>query len=124
MSEYELLDIYYTANDSLAVYIMNFVSILSGYLLATYFLGRKISASQFSILTLSYLAIMGITIQGIYVRVIELISITDEIDGLEMSWWMSYRTETESAVILLSAHLLILAGSLYFGYSSTRKSAS
>ena len=121
MSEYELLDIYYTANDSLAAYIMNFVSILSGYLLATYFLGKRITKSQFLILTLSYLAIKGITIMGIYVRNLELIGITSQIDSLEMDWWMSFRAETESMAILMCAHMLILAGSLYFGFSSVQK---
>jgi len=124
MSEYELLDLYYTANDLMADYIMNFVSILSGYLLATHFLGSRITRIQFLILTLSYLAVMGITVQGIYVRGIELISITSEMNNLDLGWWTSFRTEAGSMVILMGAHLLILAGSLYFGYSSVRKSES
>ena len=124
MTEYELLDIYYTANDSLATYIMNFVSILSGYLLATYFLGKRITKSQFLILTFSYLAIMIITIQGIYARGIEIISIVRKLDSAELDWWMSFNTQASSMVILLCAHLLILAGSLYFGFLSVRKSES
>ncbi len=121
MTEYELLDIYYTTNDSLATYIMNFVSILSGYLLATYFLGKGITKSQFLILTLSYLAIMIITMQGIYSRGIEIISIIGKMDTAELGWWISFQTQSESMVILLCAHFLILAGSLYFGYLSVRK---
>jgi hypothetical protein len=66
---------------------------------------------------------MGVTIQGIYVRLVELISITSTIDGLETGWWMSFRLESESTVIRMAAHLLILAGSLYFGYSSVRRGA-
>jgi len=124
MSEYELIEIYYIANDSLATYIMNFFSILSGYLLATYFLGKRITSVQFLILTFSYLTIMGITIQGVYVRVLELIAITGEIERVELGWWMSYRTESASLVLLMGAQLLILAGSLYFGFSSIRKSES
>lgn len=124
MSEYELLDIYYTANDHLATYIMNFVSIMSGYLLATYFLGARLSRTQFLILTLSYLVVMTVTIQGIYARAVELIGIVDQVYSLELEWWSSFHTERTSMTILIGAHLLTLAGSIYFGYSSVKKSES
>ena len=41
MTEYEIIQNYYACTDIMATYVINFVSILSGYLLATYFLGKK-----------------------------------------------------------------------------------
>ena len=121
MSEYELLDIYNSTGNSLAMYIMNFVSILSGYLLATYFLGARLSKIQFSILTFAYLAVMGITILGIFVKGLELGAITSEIDSLELEWWISFPAEAWAMVVIMGAHVLTLFGSLYFGYSSVLK---
>jgi hypothetical protein len=122
MSEYQLIDIYYTANDSLANLIMNFVSILSGYLLATYFLGNKITKGQFLILTTSYLAIMGITIQAIYTRIEELSYITRETESLQLDWWTTHATEPVALFLIVCAHFFILVGSLYFGVLSVRRS--
>ena len=69
MTEYELINLYYVANEQIASYAMNFVSILSGYLLATYFLGNKINSTQYYILTLSYLAVMLATVMASFMRV-------------------------------------------------------
>jgi len=124
MSEYEILDIYYTANDHLATYIMNFVSILSGYLLATYFLGVRLSRTQFLILTVSYIAIMIITIQGIYARSLELMGIVGQVYDLDLEWWASFHTDATAVYILIGVHFLTLAGSIYFGYSSVKKGES
>ena len=52
MNEYEILDIQSAYVAALGVDIMNFISILSGYLLASYFLGAKLKISQFIVLTL------------------------------------------------------------------------
>ena len=59
MTEYEILQIQAMYVDTLNSNFMNFISILSGYLLASYFLGIKITISQFVILTVAYIFIMA-----------------------------------------------------------------
>jgi hypothetical protein len=120
MSEKDLIDLFYAANELLSAYVMNFISIMSGYLLATYFLGSKLSKFQFAILTTSYTIVMLITITAIYSRLAEIEFIISDLDSMEIpSSPYYYMPETE--IVLIPAHFAILAGSIYFGFSARRK---
>ena len=117
MTEYEIIQNYYACADLMASYVINFMSILSGYLLATYFLGKKITGVQFLILTLSYLFVMVVTIFAIYMRIKETFYLAAQLDGLESA--PIYVADSVAAFFILSAHVLILLGSIYFSVMSS-----
>ncbi len=84
MTEYELLQLQATYEEALGTNIMNYISILSGYLLASYFLGNKISKAQFVILTLTYSVIMLLTASATVINFSEVFAIEIKLqDALE-----------------------------------------
>ena len=119
MSEKDLIELFYAANELLSTYVMNFISIMSGYLLATYFLGSKLSKFQFAILTTSYIIIMLITIAAIHSRLAEIEFIISGLHGMEIPS-SPYYYMPATAIVLIPAHVAILAGSVYFGFSTRR----
>ena len=119
MTESEIIQNYYICMDLMATYVINFVTILSGYLLATHFLGDRMTWVQFSTLTLSYLFVMVVTIVSINLRIEEahyLVSLLKNFDSSSV-----YLVSSTAAFAMLSAHILILLGSMYFGFSSVGK---
>jgi hypothetical protein len=55
MTEIELLQLQSDYGEAFATTVMNFISILSGFLLANHFLGSKINNTQFIIMLLTLL---------------------------------------------------------------------
>ena len=119
MTEHEILQNYYACSDMMATYAMNFISILSGYLLATYFLGSKLAGIQFIILTLSYIFVMCVTIFAFSLRVQESFYLVSKLESFESS--AVYVSDPTATVFIFTAHVLILIGSIYFGFMSVRK---
>lgn len=119
MTEHELIQNYYACSDLMASYVINFTSILSGYLLATYFLGKKITIVQFSILTLSYLFVMSVTIFAIYMRIQETFYLASKLDNFASG--IMFAGDPVASFFILCAHVFILLGSIYFGVTSIRQ---
>ena len=86
MTEYEILDLQATYVAALGSDIMNFISILSGYLLASYFLGDKLRFSQFVILTLSYTIIMLMVIASIVTDYDEIRAAESVLENMSRKW--------------------------------------
>ena len=117
MTEYELINLFYVSNEAITTLIMNFVTILSGYLIASHYLARKITVGQFSIMTTVYTITMLVTIYAAYERMQEssmLINAIREIDGL----WKPSIQDDAANVVVLAAFLLSFIGSIYFALKS------
>ena len=117
MTEYELINLFYVSNEAITTLIMNFVSILSGYLIASHYLGRKITIGQFSIMTAVYMITMFITIYAAYERMQEASMYINAIREVKGLWEPSMQDDTAN-VVVLGAFFLSFIGSIYFALKS------
>jgi hypothetical protein len=119
MTEYEILQIQAMYVDTLNSNFMNFISILSGYLLACYFLGAKIKLSQFIILTLAYTFITLSNTFSIIVTFNQIFETEVALQELGRTWESQYALSNidDGLAIKYPAALLqftMLVGSVYF----------
>ena len=117
MTEYELINLFYVCNEAITTLIMNFVAILSGYLIASHYLGRQITIIQFIIMTTVYSISMLITIYAAYERMQEAVMLTNAIREVEGLWEPDFQ-QNSANVIVLSAFFLSFVGSVYFAFAS------
>ena len=115
MTEYEILDLQATYVAALGTDIMNFISILSGYLRASYFLGAKLRVSQFVILTLTYSTIMLVVMAAIITDYDELLAAESVLKNMERTW-ETQKTFPGEAIkyVVIGAQFAVLLGSIYF----------
>ena len=123
MTEYEILDLQATYVAALGSDIMNFISILSGYLLASYFLGDKLRLSQFVVLTVSYTIIMLIVIASIVTDYDEIRAAESVLENMSRTWETQKPFPSKEVTDLLKytvvgASVLIFLGSIYFSIMS------
>ncbi len=120
---YELLQLQATYDEAIATYIMNFISILSGYLLANHFLGSRINTAQFVIMTVTYTFIMCLTAVATY-HAIELYHLAEvALEELDRSWVSTINRDTTMGLQLVMALAVTYLGSLYFSLTSRRQYA-
>jgi hypothetical protein len=125
MTEYELLQLQATYEEALGTNIMNYISILSGYLLASYFLGNKISKAQFVILTLTYSVIMLLTASATVINFSEVFAIEIKLQEISRTFPSQKITQTgiETEIvryIIATTQALTFLGSIYFSLISRR----
>jgi hypothetical protein len=123
MTEYEILQIQAMYVDTLNSNFMNFISILSGYLLACYFLGGKIKLSQFLILTLAYTFIMITNTFAVIITYNQIFETEWALQELGRTWESQYSLSNidDGLAVKYPAALLqisILIGSIYFAITS------
>ena len=121
MTEYELLQLQAAYDEAIATYIMNFISILSGYLLANHFLGLRITKAQFLIMTATYTFVMALTSLAAYNAIEQYHLAEDTLAGLNRSWDSSYGRARSLAVPLLMALFITYIGSIYFSITSRKQ---
>ena len=123
MTEYEILQIQAMYVDTLNSNFMNFISILSGYLLACYFLGAKINLSQFLILTLAYTFIMITNTFSVIITYNQLFETEVALQELGRTWESQYSLSNIDDGLAIKypaaiAQIVILIGSIYFAVMS------
>ena len=123
MTEYEILQIQAMYVDTLNSNFMNFISILSGYLLACYFLGKKITLSQFVILTVAYTFIMLTNPFAVIVTYNQIFETEVALLEVGRTWETQYSLSNidDGLAIKYPAAMLqiaILIGSIYFAIKS------
>jgi hypothetical protein len=123
MTEYEILQIQAMYVDTLNSNFMNFISILSGYLLACYFLGGKIKLSQFLILTLAYTFIMITNTFSVIITYNQLFETEVALQELGRTWESQYSLSNIDDGLAIKypaalAQIVILIGSIYFAIMS------
>jgi hypothetical protein len=123
MTEFELLQLQISYNEAIASYTMNFVSILSGYLLANHFLGHKITRMQFIIMTLTYSFVMLLTTAAVYQAVQEWFLAEQILSKIDRSWESVDRDGTLAIPMVVSL-LITYCGSLYFAFTSRKRHES
>jgi hypothetical protein len=116
MTEYEILDLQASYVAALGADIMNFISIMSGYLLASYFLGSKLRLSQFIVLTLTYSIIMLVVMGSIMTDYAEIQATESVLQGMGRSWETQKVFSVKYAV--LGSHIIVFLGSIYFAVMS------
>jgi hypothetical protein len=123
MTEYEILDLQATYVAALGTDIMNFISILSGYLLASYFLGAKLRVSQFTVLTLTYSIIMLVVMAAIITDYGEIQAAESFLLNVERTWETQKVFPTEAAKYsVIGAQIFVFLGSIYFAIVSRARS--
>ena len=127
MSEYEILDLQASYVAALGTDIMNFISILSGYLLASYFLGDKLRLSQFVVLTATYSIIMLIVIASIATDYEEIRAAESALEDMKRTWETRKPFPSKEGTDVLKysvigASVLIFLGSIYFSIVSRIRS--
>jgi hypothetical protein len=123
MTEYEILQIQAMYVDTLNSNFMNFISILSGYLLACYFLGGKIKLSQFLILTIAYTFIMITNTFAVIITYNQIFETEVALQELGRTWESQYSLSNidDGLAVKYPAALLqiaIVIGSIYFAIMS------
>ena len=117
MSEFELLQLQNEYNEAFASMVMNFISILSGFLLANHFLGSKINSVQFLVMLLTYTVVMLVTAAGVYIAILNFESTERALAELSRSWPSNQKVSDID--ILVSITLLVTyLGSLLFAFTS------
>jgi hypothetical protein len=129
MTEYEILQIQAMYVDTLNSNFMNFISILSGYLLASYFLGIKITFSQFVILTVAYIFIMATNTFAIIITYNQIFETEIALLELGRTWDSQYSLSgiNDGLAIKYPAAILqiaIIIGSVYFAIKSRGRDES
>jgi hypothetical protein len=129
MTEYEILQIQAMYVDTLNSNFMNFISILSGYLLASYFLGIKITFSQFVILTVAYIFIMATNTFAIIITYNQIFETEIALLELGRTWDSQYSLSgiNDGLAIKYPAAILqiaIIMGSVYFAIKSRGRDES
>ena len=123
MTEYELLQLQESYDESIATYIMNFISILSGYLLANHFLGSRISTAQFIIMTATYTFAMGLTTSATF-NALEKYHLAERaLNELDRTWASTVEGASYLVWPLMIALVITYFGSLYFSLASRRHHA-
>jgi heme O synthase-like polyprenyltransferase len=119
MTEYEILDLQATYVAALGTDIMNFISIMSGYLLASYFLGAKLRLSQFIVLTLTYSIIMLVVMASIMTNYGEIQAAESVLRNMERTWVTQKVFSSEALkYTVLCAQFVVFLGSIYFAIMS------
>ena len=123
MTEYEILQIQAMYVDTLNSNFMNFISILSGYLLACYFLGGKIKLSQFLILTIAYTFIMITNTFAVIITYNQIFETEVALQELGRTWESQYSLSNidDGLAVKYPAALLqisMVVGSIYFAIMS------
>jgi hypothetical protein len=123
MTEYEILQIQAMYVDTLNSNFMNFISILSGYLLACYFLGGKIKLSQFLILTLAYAFIMMTNTFAVITTYNQIFETEVALQELGRTWESQYSLSNIDDGLAIKypaalSQIVILIGSIYFAIMS------
>ena len=123
MTEYEILQIQAMYVDTLNSNFMNFISILSGYLLACYFLGGKIKLSQFLILTLAYAFIMMTNTFAVIITYNQIFETEVALQELGRTWESQYSLSNIDDGLAIKypaalSQIVILIGSIYFAIMS------
>jgi len=121
MSEFELLTLQLYYKELVSSNIMNFISILSGFLLANHFLGQKINTIQFTIMLLTYTVVMLVTGVGIQDAIAELYSAERALAEMSRTW--STNQTGEQTLPINVTLILTYIGSIYFAFT-TRKQQS
>ena len=124
MSEYELTNLYCVCAEALTTYIMNFITILSGYLLASHYLGNKLNTLQFWIMTMVYALAIGVTVGATYTKMTEMIIIEDLITAMDGFLTPTIGTVYQYRLVVSSAYLLAFIGSIYFAFKSRSRMES
>jgi len=115
MTEYEMLDLQATYVAALGTDIMNFISILSAYLLASYFLGAKLRLSQFIIFTITYSIIMLVVMAAIITDYREVLAAEAVLQNLERTWETQKTFPAEAVLyVVMGAQFVVFLGSIYF----------
>jgi len=121
MTEFELQTLKVYFNEATASYIMNFISILSGYVLANHILGTKITRTQFTIFTFAYSIIMIVIILAVYTSTREWYSAEEALNKINRTWASQFTIGGASMAIISTTTLFVTyLGSLYFALT-TRK---
>jgi hypothetical protein len=123
VTEYELLQLQASYDEAIATYIMNFISILSGYLLANHFLGSRINTSQFVIMTITYTFVMCLTTLATYNAIEQYHLAERTLNELDRSWVSTVDRGSYLMLPLAIALVITYLGSLYFSLTSRRQHA-
>ena len=124
MTEYELLQLQMGYSEAISNYVMNFVSILSGFLLANHFLRNKITTSQFIIMTLTYTFVMLLITFAMYQANREWFLAEQTLGKIDRSWGSINYQDGTMAIPMVIAMLVAYCGSIYFALTSRRRHGS
>ncbi len=129
MSEYEMVNMLSNIASVVASLIMNFVTILSGYLLVAWFLARQLTATMALVLTGLFITFSMTTVLQVRGAMISMIGLTAEIrsyaaEGRGLSWHSAgsvpdYILEI-FPVITIGVLLISIILAVFFFYHSRR----
>jgi hypothetical protein len=119
MTEFELLELQSAYGAQFAATVMNFISILSGFLLANHFLGSKINNAQFTIMLLMYTIVMLVTGSGMYVQILDFDSTEHVLAAIDRSWPSNQVTGGLNIVVPITL-LVTYIGSLLFAFTARK----
>ena len=116
MTEIELLqlqDLY--VNRTIAVFV-NYVTFFSGYLIANYYLAKKLSSLQFSIMNIGYLILCTSSMAVEYRAALLTIGVQEKL--LQMDTFLEVLPISRALLIVtIGVMLLMLSGSFIFSFS-------
>ena len=119
MTEFEILQIQAMYVDTLNANFMNYISILSGYLIASYFLGSKLKLTQFVILTVGYIYIMVTNTFAVLTQYNLIFEAEFALQKMDRTWQSQYLLSNADNGLTLKylaviAQILVTIGSVYF----------
>lgn len=125
MTEYEILELTYSILDSMATVFAVYLTILTGYLIVAYLIGRQLDTSQVCVINTLFVAITVVQVYSVYNYAVEVESL------LQMKAQLSDLTPFQHAMSqqysMYMTALLMLFGvvaSLYFFWNIRQAKAS
>lgn len=121
MTEYEISELMYSLIDSMATVFAVYLTILSGYLIMAYLVGRTLSSAQAITVNSLYIAITSVQVYSIFLYALEVGALLER--KSEISELTVFQSLVSNQYSNFSTVLLMLLGvfaSLYFFYATRR----
>ena len=81
MSSYEMMDLSLGFREAMTSDVMNFISVVSAYLIVSYLAGAKLSRFQTSVITVLYTAMLTLIIYGTTVAALNFMEVSSLLSG-------------------------------------------
>ena len=121
MTEYEILELTYSIIDSMATVFTVYLTILTGYLIVAYLIGRQLETSQVCVINSLFVAITVVQIYSVYNYAVEVESLLQMKAQLsDLTPFQHAMSQQYSMYITVLLMLFGVVASLYFFWNIRR----
>ena len=122
MLEIELIELQRTMGDGLQSLFMNFVTFLSGYMIANHYIGAQISKAQFGVLNSIYSVLVLSVASAMYTLTHNQAAVSARLREIDRTIDISLPTSFIPPELMVSVLIaLMYSGSIYFAFTARKK---